>query len=92
MGNKYFSANEQIELKMLYRSVLKLVHGVVSSEDIEKIRRIIVDGVGQSHNQRDRYGINPTLHTLQTAVLMCEKISPDRNIIISIMLYNLCKS
>lgn len=92
MGNKYFSANEQIELKMLYRSVLKLVHDVVSSEDIEKIRRIIVDGVGQCHNQRDRYGINPTLHTLQAAVLMCEKISPDRNIIISIMLYNLCKS
>ncbi len=92
MGNKYFNANEQIELKMLYCSALKLVQGVVSSEDIEKIKRIIIDGVGQCHNQRDRYGINPTLHTLQAAVLMCEKISPDRNIIISIMLYNLCKS
>ena len=92
MGNKYFNANEQIELKMLYCSALKLVQGVVRSEDIEKIKRIIIDGVGQCHNQRDRYGINPTLHTLQAAVLMCEKISPDRNIIISIMLYNLCKS
>ena len=92
MGNKYFNANEQIELKMLYCSALKLVQGVVSSEDIEKIKRIIIDGVGQCHNQRDRYDINPTLHTLQAAVLMCEKISPDRNIIISIMLYNLSKS
>ena len=43
MGNKYFNANEQIELKMLYCSALKLVQGVVSSEDIEKSTQILVD-------------------------------------------------
>ncbi|MBQ7042270.1 MAG: bifunctional (p)ppGpp synthetase/guanosine-3',5'-bis(diphosphate) 3'-pyrophosphohydrolase [Muribaculaceae bacterium] len=92
MGNKYFSANEQIELKILYRSIFRSTLDVISSKDVALIRNIITNGINNGHNQRDRYGINPTLHTLQAAVLMCEKISPDRNIVIAILLYNLCKS
>lgn len=92
MGNKYFSANEQIELKILYRSIFRSTRDVISSKDVALIRNIITNGINNGHNQRDRYGINPTLHTLQAAVLMCEKISPDRNIVIAILLYNLCKS
>lgn len=92
MRSKYFNANEQVEIKILYRSILRSTLDVISSKDAALIRNIITSGINNGHIHRDRYGINPTLHTLQTSVLMCEKISPDRNIVIAILLYNLCKS
>ena len=46
----------------------------------------------QNHYRRDRYGINPTVHNLSTALALCEMISPDRNMIIAILLFNLCKT
>ncbi|WP_290381678.1 RelA/SpoT family protein, partial [uncultured Muribaculum sp.] len=48
--------------------------------------------IKQNHYRRDRYGINPTIHNLNTAMLLCDKISPDRNMIIAILLFNLCKT
>ncbi|WP_303746275.1 bifunctional (p)ppGpp synthetase/guanosine-3',5'-bis(diphosphate) 3'-pyrophosphohydrolase, partial [uncultured Muribaculum sp.] len=61
-------------------------------DDFKRIRHIISDGIKQNHYRRDRYGINPTIHNLNTAMLLCDKISPDRNMIIAILLFNLCKT
>lgn len=92
MENRYFSTNEIKELRLLYRSVLMYAHDIIDPDDIDKIKKIVTEGISENHNKRDRYGINPTLHSLQTAVLMCEKISPDRNIVIAILLHSLCRS
>lgn len=92
MENRYFSANEINELKILYRRILRYAYDIIDLDDIDKIKKIVAEGISNNHNKRDRYGVNPTLHSLQTAVLMCEKISPDRNIVIAILLHSLCRS
>ena len=88
----YFNISEKAELKVLYQRILRYAYNISDSTDIIKIKKIMMEGINQNHNQRDRYGINPTLHSLQTAVLMCEKISPDKNILIAILLSNFYKS
>ncbi len=88
----YFNISEKAELKVLYQRILRYAYNISDSTDIIKIKKIMMEGINQKHNQRDRYGINPTLHSLQTAVLMCEKISPDKNILIAILLSNFYKS
>lgn len=44
--------------------------------DFRKIKNTILDAIKAGHYARDRYGINPLLHNLQTALLLCEKVAP----------------
>ncbi|MBQ9076327.1 MAG: bifunctional (p)ppGpp synthetase/guanosine-3',5'-bis(diphosphate) 3'-pyrophosphohydrolase [Muribaculaceae bacterium] len=92
MENKHFNQAERSVLLPLCRRLLRAVNGIVTSNDITRVRNIIVEGINENHYQRDRYGINPTIHNIETALLLCEKISPDRNMIIAILLYDLCKT
>ncbi len=92
MEEKYFSADEKKELIISFRRILRLACDVVDANDINKVKQIITEGINQNHYRRNRYGINPMIHNLQTSLLLCEKISPDRNILIAILLYDLCKT
>lgn len=92
MDEKYFSEEEKKELLILYRRILRSARDVIETHDVLNIKKIISEGIKQNHYKRNKYGINPTIHNLQTAAILCEKISPDRNIIIAILLYNLCKT
>lgn len=92
MDNKYFSKEEQTELKLQYRQLLYNIADIIDIHDITEIKTLISDGVSQGHCKRDRFGINSVIHSIKTANLLCEKISPDRNMIIAILIYNLCKS
>lgn len=76
----------------LSRQLLAHTREIQERDDFKRIRHIISDGIKQNHYRRDRYGINPTIHNLNTAMLLCDKISPDRNMIIAILLFNLCKT
>lgn len=92
MDKNFYNPNEKAELLSLSRQLIGIVKNILEPNDIKRVRDIISEGVEQNHISRDRYGINPILHNLRTASLLCTKISPDRNMIIAILLYNLCKS
>lgn len=92
MDDRYFNTVEQAALIPLYRRILKATGDIVEPNDITRIRSIITKGIKEGFYRRDRYGINPTIHNLETALALCEKISPDRNMIIAILLYNLCQT
>lgn len=92
MDERYFNTVEQAALIPLYRRMLKATGDIVEPNDITRIRSIITKGIKEGFYRRDRYGINPTIHNLETALALCEKISPDRNMIIAILLYNLCQT
>lgn len=92
MDKNFYNPNEKAELLSLSRQLIGIVKDILEPNDIKRVRDIISEGVEQNHISRDRYGINPILHNLRTASLLCTKISPDRNMIIAILLYNLCKT
>ncbi len=92
MDIKYFTAEEKIQLKSSYRELLSITSDIISNDDKKRIRSIISDSVVHGHYNRDRFGLNSVLHNIKTALTLCEKISPDRNMVIAILLYNLCKT
>ena len=92
MEETYFTPEEQKLIVSQFRQLLRYTRDVTHADDVKKVRTIIANGIKENHYRRDKYGINPTIRNMITALLLCEKISPDRNMIITVLLYNLCKS
>lgn len=92
MDEKYLTEAEKMEMLVTFRRLLEHTRDIAQPNDVARIRRIINEGINQSHYQRDKYGINPALHNIKTALALCEKVSPDRNMIVAILLHSLCKS
>ena len=92
MQIEYFNEKERILVVKQCKTLLKSVKDIISKEDINKVHKIIKEGIMQKHYARDKYGINPTIRHIATALTMIECFGVDRNMIIAILLYNLCKS
>lgn len=92
METQYFTDEEKILVKSQYKTLLNSVKDIVSRHDINRVHRIIRKGVADNHFGRDKYGINPSIRHLNTANTLIESFGADRNMIIAIMLYNLCKN
>lgn len=60
--------------------------------DLERVGKLIDHAVELGVYRRDKYGINPVVRSLRTAVLFNSLIAPDRNITIVVLLYNMCKN
>lgn len=92
METQYFTDEEKILVKLQYKTLLNSIKDIVSRHDINRVHRIIRKGVADNHFGRDKYGINPSIRHLITANTLVESFGADRNMIIAIMLYNLCKN
>ncbi|MFI3240199.1 MAG: RelA/SpoT family protein [Bacteroidales bacterium] len=92
MKEGYFSDAERAIVISQYRKLLRYTANQLQPDDIKNVRGIITDGINNDHYKRDKYGINPTIRNLNTAILVCESIEADRNMVIATLLYNLCKS
>ena len=92
MTEGYFNDSEKPKVLELCRELIRKNREQLTSADINNVHSIIKDGIMQNHYRRDKYGINPTIRNLNTAMLLTENIGPDRNMIIAILLYNLCRS
>ncbi|WP_290452702.1 bifunctional (p)ppGpp synthetase/guanosine-3',5'-bis(diphosphate) 3'-pyrophosphohydrolase [uncultured Muribaculum sp.] len=92
MEKEYLQTDEKKRMLTDTLALLRLTQSVIQPDDFARVRNTIQQGIDNNHYQRDRFGINPAIHNLATARLLCEKISPDRNMILAILLYSLCKS
>lgn len=92
METQYFTDEEKILVKQQCKSLLKSIKDIVSCDDINRIHRIIKQGVADNRFARDKYGINPTIRHLATANTLVETFGTDRNMVITILLYNLYKN
>lgn len=92
MPNAYFTDDERLRLIEISRRLLRLTRDITLPDDVARVRVIMAEGIEQQHCPRDRFSINPIIHNLETALLLCEKISPDRNMVLAILLFILCKS
>lgn len=72
----------------LWHSVKDLAIG----GEAAKIRRVIAQCANEGNYRRDHYGINPVIRHLETATALCQSVSPDRNMVIAILLYGLCQT
>lgn len=92
MTEKYFTETERTELLSLSLQLWHSVKDVANNGDAAKIRRSITRCVDEGGYCRDRYGINPVMRHLATAATLCRSVSPDRNMVVAILLYGLCQN
>lgn len=86
---RYFDENEVVKAPAMVRDLMREMAGIVRDGDFGLVKTMISDAIGKGHYRRDRYGINPVIHSLETSLALCRMVSPDRNMVLAVMLYNL---
>ncbi len=91
MTQEYLTQEESKQVVRQVKTLLAYLRDDITVKDINAVNRIIKEAVTSGFLSRDKYGVNPTLRNLNTAVLLSENIAPDRNMTIAILLYGLCR-
>ena len=91
MREIYINDKERLLLSQDEQELMKLLGDQITADDAERVRRIIADAVNDGALSRDKYGFNPTLRYMRTAVLLARSIAPDRDMTVAVLLYNLCR-
>lgn len=92
MAQEYFTQDERKQLLQLVKQLNGKLEDQLSCHDINTLHNLIENGIRQAGLfRRDRYGLNPVIRHLRTALTLCESIAPDRNMVIATLIYNLCR-
>lgn len=92
MTESYFTDHEKERLPLMCLNLWHSVKDLAIGGEAARIRRVIAHCADEGGYRRDRYGINPVIRHLETATALCQSVSPDRNMVIAILLYGLCRN
>jgi len=73
-----------------YRTIMRNAGDVCEPNDVSRLRALLQDGVRKGYYRRDRFGNSTFIRSLLTANAICTRISPDRNMVVAVLLYPLC--
>ena len=90
MDKKVFTPEESVKIKALVSLLLHEAKDVANPEDYRTVKKAINNAVKANIPAVDRHSINQVIHSLETAIALCQMVSPDRNMIIATMIYGLC--
>ncbi|MDE7159235.1 MAG: HD domain-containing protein, partial [Muribaculaceae bacterium] len=71
------------------RSLMRLAAEVSRPDDVRRVRDLYRKATEKGVILRDRHGLNPVRQSIDTAAALCEMVSPDRNMLLAILLYQL---
>lgn len=84
------SSEERDKIKALVYKLIGESREVAHKEDFSTIRRVWDDSYADGRTLTDRHGLNRLVHSLETAIALCDMVSPDRNMIIATLVYGHC--
>lgn len=84
------SEEELASLPALYRRLLTAAREVALEGDDRRLRGIVAAGASRGLFARDRFGLSALTRALEGTITFCNRVSPDRNIIVAMLLYPLC--
>ncbi len=84
-----FTPDERRQLTRLYRQLLRHTASVAAPDDASRLRHLISRLVDETEIKRTSFGFHPIIRNLTTALSLCEEISPDRNMIVAMVLFTL---
>ncbi|MDE7386486.1 MAG: RelA/SpoT family protein [Muribaculaceae bacterium] len=90
MAQLTFTPDERLILRDNYRRLVTLCADLDEPIDFKELKAVISQAVSDDRCMRDKHGINPVVHDITTAVTFCERVSPDRNIVIALLAYRMC--
>lgn len=92
MSNREFAIQDKKILPLLYRELLVEMSDLAEPATIRKIRKYLSMGFDAGVFESDRFGINPIIHNIRTAIALCRRLSPDANMVTAVMLRNMVES
>lgn len=88
MDTLTFTPDERARLAARFRRCLRLTRGVVTAEDVRRLRAELAAAARGGFLHRDRFGFNSINRSLANVEALCREISPDRNMAVAVMLFN----
>jgi GTP pyrophosphokinase len=89
---QFFTPDEKLRTINLTRKLLGQVKDIIQPGDFRHVKAVISKAAENGALARDKFGKNPVLRDLSTSVILCESVSPDRNMILAILLHDLCNT
>ena len=86
----YYTDKERKFVISAFRELRIALADYLSYPEIRRIEDIIKGGIAAGKAHRDKYGINPSVRHLNTALLLSRYVGADRNMIIATLLYQIC--
>lgn len=86
MDNTFFNSDERTRLCRLYRELCATLDGGIDHAERRRIRALLAEAVGAGALSRDRFGFNPLLSAMSTALALCRSVDADRNMVLAILL------
>lgn len=86
----YYTDKERKFVISAFRELRIALADDLSYTEIRRIEDIIKGGIAAGKAHRDKYGINPSVRHLNTALLLSRYVGADRNMIIATLLYQIC--
>lgn len=88
----YYTDKERKFVISAFRELRIALADDLSYPEIRRIEDIIKGGIAAGKAHRDKYGINPSVRHLNTALLLSRYVGADRNMIIATLLYQICSN
>ncbi|MDD7318063.1 MAG: HD domain-containing protein [Prevotella sp.] len=89
-NNFSFTIEERRETYKIVRKLLKTVGSTFSNEDKRLVVKLLHNGYKTGCLQRDIFGMNPIVTSLQTALIATEQIGLGKEAVIATLLYGSC--
>lgn len=86
MDRLAFTTEELKQAKALAGELRELIINTLEDGEEDKLRRLLLSAIGNGIIQRDVFGLNPILTSLQTAMLVVTEIGLRRDAVIAVML------
>ena len=82
-----FSPDEQKLISQLYAELKEKIAPTLQPGDEERLRRHLLQAIDAHQVQRDLFGLNPIVTSLQTALIVVEEIGLRRDAVLAVMLH-----
>ena len=81
-----FSPEERRQITALYSELKEKIAPTLAEGDEERLRRQLLTAIEEGQLQRDLFGLNPIVTSLQTAMLVVDEIGLRRDAVLAVML------
>lgn len=83
----------KLTLLQLCRSLYRQIESQgIDKSKLSSLTELLRKGAKEGHIKPDRFDISPVVHNLHVAYALCNRVSPDINMVVAIMLRNLVES
>ena len=87
MTDSHLTPEESATLRDMSHELLRYMRPHILPGDTSRIKKVITQAITDNRYQRDAFGLHPLHVAMHTALLLCNRVSPDRTMIAAMLLH-----